>query len=228
LNKIYPKAILMDFYGTVVEEIHLPVKTICSEVCAAGHYRFQESDFVRYWVSGFTRLCEESYGDHFQLQKEIEVKSLQAAIDHFGVDLNAVQLGKELENYRAHPSLFPESQAVLKRLKLPLCLVTNIDIPEIQSALQFTGLRFDYVITSEQCRAYKPRPEVFQKALDAVGFPASRVLHVGDSYQGDIQGAQALGIPVLWIDRGERPLSGGARRPDFTASNLNGLTELLD
>jgi 2-haloalkanoic acid dehalogenase type II len=225
--KYQPQALMIDFYGTLVEEIHLPVKAICDRVCGASSQKIKEQDFVQYWVKIFSRLSLESYGVNFKLLKEIEQQSLQAAIDHFGIDLDASDLSRELIHYRGHPKLFPESQTVVDSLTIPVCLLTNIDNAEIQSALRFTGLSFNWVVTSEDCRAYKPRPEVFQNALSIMGKKAFEVLHVGDSWQGDIQGAQTMEIPVLWIDRRHRPLPDGAQPPDYTASDLNSLTELL-
>jgi 2-haloacid dehalogenase/putative hydrolase of the HAD superfamily len=228
VNKKRPQAVLLDFFGTVVEEIHLPVKAICDRVCAVSPSHLSDLDFIQYWVGIFSRLSEESYGTKFKLQRDIERESLQAAIDHFNIDLNASELAQSLLDYRSHPLLFPESKAVLAGLDVPVCLLTNIDNAEIRTALQYTGLKFSFVVTSEDCRAYKPRPEVFRKALSLVGSAPSEVLHVGDSWQGDIQGAQALAIPVLWIDRRQKPLPSGTKPPDYTAWNLNGLTEILN
>ena len=112
-------------------------------------------------------------------------------------------------------------------IDIPVCLLTNIDNVEIQTALQFTGLKFAFVVTSEDCRAYKPRPEVFQKALTAVGIPPHRSCMSGILYQGDVIGAQSQGIPVLWIDRRHRPLPPESTPPEYTAPDLNGLTDLL-
>ncbi len=222
-----PQAILLDFYGTVVEEIHLPVKVICEKVCRSSQVPVSEADFITYWVSMFTKLSNESYGANFKLLKEIEQQSLQAAIDYFKIKLNGAQLAHKLMEYRSHPQLFPESKKVLANLNIPVCLLTNIDNSDIQKALLYTGLSFKYKVTSEDCRAYKPRPEVFQKALSLVNLKPSEVLHVGDSYQGDILGAQSQNIAVLWIDRRKRPLPKGAKTPEYTASDLNGLTAVL-
>jgi 2-haloalkanoic acid dehalogenase type II len=227
LKKNRPQALLLDFFGTVVEEIHLPVRAICEKVCRVSENKVEESDFIRYWVKIFSKLSDESFGPSFRLQRDVEKQSLQAAIDYFGVDLDAADLAQGLLDYRSHPILFPESKPVLESIAVPICLLTNIDNIEIQTALQFTGLKFTYVVTSEDCRAYKPRPEVFQRALSAVRHESSEVLHVGDSWQGDILGAQSLGIPVLWVDRRNRPLPAGSKAPDFTASDLNGLKDLL-
>jgi 2-haloalkanoic acid dehalogenase type II len=227
MKQSFLQVILLDFYGTVVEEIHLPVKAICDAVCQACGGKVRDSEFIQYWVQIFSRLSNESHGPHFKLQKEIERESLQAAIDHFGVALPADQLAGKLADYRAHPRLFPESQAVLASIKLPVCLLTNIDNQEIDTALEYTGLHFAAVVTSEDCQAYKPRAEVFQKALDRMHCRPGEALHVGDSYHGDVIGALDMGIKVLWIDRRARPLPAGSRQADFMARDLTGLSDVI-
>ena len=94
-------------------------------------------------------MSEESYGAKFKLQRDIERESLQAAINHFNIDLNASELAQSLLDYRSHPQLFPESKGVLAGLDIPVCLLTNIDNAEIRTALQYTGLKFTFVVTSE-------------------------------------------------------------------------------
>jgi 2-haloacid dehalogenase/putative hydrolase of the HAD superfamily len=122
-----------------------------------------------------------------------------------------------------NPILFPESLTVLSRLRRPVCLVTNIDNNEIQSAVKYLDLHFDHVVTSEDCRAYKPRQEVFETALSRLNLAAGEVLHIGDSWSGDVSGASRAGIPVLWIDRRHKPVNDPLIKPDYIAGDLTGL-----
>jgi len=61
-------------------------------------------------------------------------------------------------------------------------------------------------VTSEDARAYKPRPEPFRLALRGLGLAAAEVLHVGDSPAADIAGAGELGIRTAFVRRGGRRL----------------------
>ncbi len=222
-----PEAITIDFFGTLVEEIFLPVNAICAKICLRCP-SVKQSTFVKYWVKAFSKLTDESYGDSFILQKEIEKRSLQQAIDHFKVDLKAAELTEELINYRSRPNLLPASRTVLAAARMPVCLVTNIDNEDIQKALQFTGLHFNCVVTSEDCRAYKPRHEVYERALNRLKLPPQKVLHVGDSHHGDVTGAKALNIKVLWINQKKRTLTPEQVRPDYMAADLNELRRFIE
>ena len=69
------------------------------------------------------------------------------------------------------------------------------------------GLSFDSVVTSEDCRSYKPRKEIFEKALDLMGVDAEEVVHIGDSFSSDVLGAYNAGIDGIWINRKGRVIS---------------------
>ena len=59
----------------------------------------------------------------------------------------------------------------------------------------------DFCVTSADVGAEKPDPRIFQAALQKARVDSTEAMHVGDQYQTDVQGAKAVGmIPVL-IDR---------------------------
>ena len=82
-------------------------------------------------------------------------------------------------------------------------------------------------MTSEQCRAYKPRPEMFAAALAALGCAPERVLHVGDSIGSDLGGAAAAGIAAAWVNPTGRALPAGLAPPRHVVSDLRELAPLV-
>jgi putative hydrolase of the HAD superfamily len=50
----------------------------------------------------------------------------------------------------------------------------------------------------------KPHPTIFQAALDALEVDARDAVMVGDSLEEDIEGARALGMDAILVDRDER------------------------
>ncbi|MEV0390698.1 HAD-IA family hydrolase [Nonomuraea sp. NPDC050643] len=88
-------------------------------------------------------------------------------------------------------------------------VVTNCSDDLGRRAAARVGVPFDVVVTAEAAGAYKPRPEPYRMALDALGVPAERVLFVAGS-RYDIPGASGVGMPVWWhnrihMDRGDLP-----------------------
>jgi putative hydrolase of the HAD superfamily len=50
----------------------------------------------------------------------------------------------------------------------------------------------------------KPHPTIFEAALEFLGLRAADAVMVGDSLEEDIEGARALGMRAILIDREER------------------------
>lgn len=88
--------------------------------------------------------------------------------------------------------------------------------------------RFAHRVTSQDARAYKPRPEMFTAALALLELGPDEVIHVGDSLSGDVAGALRLGIPVAWVNRSRRPAPSAGPRPTCEVSDLRQLLPLLD
>jgi 2-haloacid dehalogenase/putative hydrolase of the HAD superfamily len=221
-----PQAVLVDFYGTVVEEDDRVITEIRGEIAAASRTHATAATVGSLWWSTFQRLCTSSYGDTFRLQRDLELISLEAVLAECEAELDAHDLSEHLFAYWSAPQVFPESLNALAACSVPICLVSNIDTIDLQAALTHFGVSFDYVVTSQDVRAYKPRREPFDRALDLLGLQAHQVLHVGDSFGSDIVGAHDLGIPTLWINRKRRrpPIADIA---DYVAEDLRGLPALL-
>jgi 2-haloalkanoic acid dehalogenase type II len=223
---VTPRAILLDFYGTVVHEDDVPIAAACDQIAAASPLGVTAREVGAHWSRTFRALCAQSHGPAFALQKVLERRSLQQVGERFQVGLDVDALCQTLYEAWAHPPIFPESQDVLAACPLPVCLVSNADLAELRQALAGHGLDFRWIVSSEECRAYKPHPAMFRRALDLLGLRAAEVLHAGDSIHGDIHGAHALGIPVLWINRTGRSLPEGTPTPDWTAPDLWALLDL--
>jgi FMN phosphatase YigB (HAD superfamily) len=59
----------------------------------------------------------------------------------------------------------------------------------------------DAVLVSETVGYRKPRREIFEATLAALGVAPAETLHVGDSLRADVAGAAALGLRTAWITR---------------------------
>ena len=219
----HPRAILLDFYGTIVHDDDQPLAEICRQVAAAAPQPVTAREVGAYWSRSFVEWCARSHGPAFRTQRVLERLSLQEVLGHFSVALDAEALSSALYEHWTRPPLWPESVDALSQCDVPLCLVSNIDDADLQAALVHNGLTFEHVVTSEGCRAYKPRREMFERAQQLLGLSADEVLHVGDSLGSDVRGARQAGVPVLWINRTGRTLPDGATAPDHISTDLSGL-----
>jgi 2-haloacid dehalogenase len=128
---------------------------------------------------------------------------------------------------------FADSPAGLARLKqgFRLGVITNCDDDLFALSNARLGVDFDWVVTAEQARSYKPSQRNFALAFATIGLPPSRILHVAQSLFHDHVPAKALGMTTVWVDRrrgregfGATPPARAA--PDLVVADLRTLAEL--
>ena len=220
-------ALLLDFYGTLVAEDDAQIAAIAARVAAASPEQPTPGQVSARWSQLFARACAAAHGPEFRPQREIELASLRQLLADFRAPLDPVELSAPLFGYWARPAAFPGASEFLRALRRPVCLVSNIDDADLDSALDALGWRFEWIVTSEQCRAYKPRGEMFAAALARLGCARERVLHVGDSVGSDLRGAAAAGIAAAWVNPTGRALPSELTPPRHTVSRLTELAPLV-
>ena len=102
--------------------------------------------------------------------------------------------------------LFEDALPVLDELRaaqLRIGLVSN-GIRDLREFVAHHRLDVDAVVDSRTHGRVKPHPTIFQAALDRLGIGPADAVMVGDSLEEDIEGARALGMRAILIDREER------------------------
>lgn len=67
----------------------------------------------------------------------------------------------------------------------------------------------------------KPDPKPFYRALDAFGVDQTQAVHIGNSMASDIVGAQAAGLPAVWLRTGDTTSSDPT--PEYSIDSLSEL-----
>lgn len=155
----------------------------------------------------FNRQLWEDYRNGKIAKEVLKYVRFQMTLEAFGK--NDLQLARQLgEDYVAISAtktrLFPHSHEVLSWLKerYRLFIITN-GFSEVQyKKIQNSGLEkyFEGIITSEQAGVQKPHGEIFRYALQKAGVTPEESLMIGDDLEGDIQGAQALGLDQVYFN----------------------------
>jgi 2-haloacid dehalogenase len=98
---------------------------------------------------------------------------------------------------------FPDSTAALAKLhsRFTLGVITNCDDDLFAASEARLGIDFDWVVTAQQAKRYKPNPRGFELAFERIGLPPARILHVAQSLFHDHVPAKALGMTTVWINR---------------------------
>jgi 2-haloacid dehalogenase len=117
---------------------------------------------------------------------------------------------------------FEDSAEALARLqrRYRLGVITNCDDDLFALSARRLGVEFDWAITAQQARGYKPRRENFLFAFERIDVPRERILHVAQSLFHDHAPAKALGMTTVWIDRRHGREGFGATPPAEAAPDL--------
>ncbi len=194
------KALFVDFYGTLVHEDGEIIKEITNIIHDTGNGA-APSEIDSFWWKDFQNMFVSSFGDSFELQRDIERKALAHTTGKFESAADASALCDRLFSQWSRPEIFEDTKEFFDRSPLPIYIVSNIDNIDIRSAIEYHGLKPAGVFTSEDARSYKPRKELFELALSKTGLDPEEVIHIGDSVSSDVKGASALGIRTLWLNR---------------------------
>jgi HAD superfamily hydrolase (TIGR01509 family) len=110
----------------------------------------------------------------------------------------------------------------LRARGLRLVAVSNWDysLPEVLERAGVAEL-LDDVVASAAAGAAKPDARIFEAALARAGCTPAEVVHVGDSLRNDVEGAAAVGIRAVLLDRS------GTGDPPATIGSLAELPALL-
>jgi HAD superfamily hydrolase (TIGR01549 family) len=102
--------------------------------------------------------------------------------------------------------LFEDALPVLEELreaKLKIGLVSN-GIRDLTQFVAHHRLDVDAIVDSRSHGRVKPHPTIFQAALELLGAAPAEAVMVGDSLEEDVEGARALGMRAILIDRDDR------------------------
>ena len=94
---------------------------------------------------------------------------------------------------------------LLRENGIRLGVVSNFD-GRLPRLLADAGLaeHFEAVVWSEDAEVEKPHPAIFETLLERLALQPEQVLHVGDRRRDDVEGAHAVGMRALWLQRESR------------------------
>lgn len=97
---------------------------------------------------------------------------------------------------------WPDSVPGLTRLKQRFVIspLSNASFIGMVKLAKFAGLPWDCVITAENARCYKPRPEAYRTAVSLLGLRPDEVMMVA-AHNYDLRAAQGEGLHTAFVPR---------------------------
>ena len=205
---------VFDVYGTLLDP------TSVAEACRA--LLPDPMDFVLLWRAKqleytWLRSLMGAYVDFWEVTGE----ALEYAAARYRLKLDEAARESVLGAYfrlDAYADVIPGVERLRGK---PLAVLSNGTPDMLERALTQSALRphFEWVISVDEVRVYKPSPRVYVLGPERMGINAEELLFVS-SNAFDVLGAKAFGYQVAWINRFGQLLDPIGRGPDYELKSL--------
>ncbi|MEW6669518.1 MAG: HAD hydrolase-like protein [Thermodesulfobacteriota bacterium] len=221
----WPKAIFYDSKNTLFDWSKVWVEASTRIVDKYGS-KVSGEEFKNLWhhllVSENHRTAFSHYRDFSEALKD----SLVYTLRYFGIPGNAGDLEYMLNGWReVRP--FPDTVPALReQQKMTKVLIfSNVETRYLTMMVEkMDGFMPDFVGTMEQAQTCKPSPRAYYWVLEKNKLGLDDVVYCARP-QWDVQGAYALGMKSIWLNRVGEELGGA--KPDWEVKDLHGVTEIV-
>jgi 2-haloacid dehalogenase len=217
-----------DCYGTLVDWESGILASLRSIIGTSGSVAPDDA-LLEAYAGHEARLEAEPWQPYRQILRE----ALVATLTERGVPVPEsaqAALGESVADWPA----FPDSVAALARLRkrFGLAVITNCDNDLFDFSDERLGRPFTWRITAQLVGSYKPARRNFEFALQRIGLPPERVVHVAQSLYHDHVSAQAMGLRTVWVNRRHGREGFGATppasvKPNLTVTDIASLASLV-
>jgi 2-haloacid dehalogenase len=177
---------------------------------------------TRQFEYAWLRTITHQYVDFWRITEDALIAAAGAMKLHLdGEDRDAL-LAHYLD-LQPWPDVKPGLE-LLKKAGLKLAVLSNFT-GEMLRHSELTSL-FDHVLSTEIARTYKPAPQAYRLAVDALNVHRDAILFAA-SAAWDSAGAKAFGFPTIWVNRSQSPWEISGPMPDYAAENLVGLIDTV-
>ncbi|NDY91972.1 HAD family hydrolase [Ideonella livida] len=131
-------------------------------------------------------------------------------------------------DHRQRVDLYPDVPAALAALsaRFPILALTNGNADLVRIGL---GAHFVGSLGARDFGVGKPDPRFFAAACTRLGCAPQEVLHIGDDWRLDVEGARAAGLFTAWVRRPGHPDRPSDAAPaDLEMGTLEALVQALD
>ncbi len=190
-----------DFYSPSLMRMH---RYLNSNGVNVSFDTFQKA-YIKTRDELYAKADENLEEPHFNVRVSETLKSLGYNHD-VSSPIVASATAEFCEEFMTFVYLDENTEKLLRILhgKYKLGIISNFAIPEcVDKLLKTHGLDklFDAIVVSGAVNKRKPSPEIFERTLKALGVSASETVFVGDTLDADIEGAKAVGMKAVYIER---------------------------
>jgi 2-haloacid dehalogenase len=222
------EVLTFDCYGTLIDW-ESGILSAIRPVLSAHNLNLTDDQILELYAV----LESQAEKGAFKKYKSILSMVMEGFGDKLGFIPNKEELGCLAESLKSWQP-FPDTVQALNgvKRKYRLGIISNIDDDLFSFSAKHLQVEFDWIISAEQVKSYKPSLNNFNLAIERIGLPKGKILHVAQSLYHDILPAKKLGLATVWVNRrhakggfGATPLAHS--QPDLEVPNLRTLVSRI-
>lgn len=172
------------------------------------------------------RVASQHYADFWQVTQD----ALVFAANRLKLELTTRTREKLMDAYlklQTWPDVIPALTS-LKKSGCRLAFLNNFTPRMLDANIANAGLdgMFDYVLSTDRAKTFKPDPRAYQLGIDAMKLKRDEILFVAHA-GWDASGAKLFGYPTYWVNRQNLPPEEFGPPPDGSGDTLSQLVQFL-
>ena len=203
-----------------------PVFAVAEELFPGKGAELSNAWRTRQFEYTWLRSMSHHYADFWKVTED----ALVFAAKTMQVELTSEKRARLMQGY-LELKPWPEVVSALQAFKatgLRMAFLSNFTPAMLEAGIKNGALEgmFEYVLSTDRVKTYKPDPRAYQMGLDAFRLKREEILFV--AYAGwDAAGAKWFGYPTFWVNRLRLPAEQLDVVPDAMGSDLNDLVKYL-
>ena len=222
------KALMFDFYGTVVDMQSSLTKAI-TPYLEAKNYTDQPPDrLVTWWRRTHfeNSMIDALLGREHIPYREIGRQAVDYTLTRAGIDhtMDEVRdLVSEIERLTPFPDV-TDTLTAMRDSGLKLVILSNGDPDMLEAGVKFSGTEhlWTRVVSVAEAGAFKPHFSTYATGAKTVDLHPSEVLFVAN-HAFDCVGAKAAGMHSAFVDRRKRPFGNDHYPPTLVVDDFEHL-----
>ncbi|CAN0454816.1 unnamed protein product [Scytosiphon promiscuus] len=203
-----------------------PVVALASELYGPNGKAFFMLFRSRLFQYQWLRALGGQYQDFYTLINDAHL----FAVSQMGLQTSDEKIDKFQSAFlqlRAWPDVKKTLQS-LKARGIKLAFLSNMTTNMLNAGIENSGLDglFDFVLSTDEIKTYKPDPIAYQLGVDAFNLPKQKIAFAAFA-SWDASGAKWFGYPTIWINRLNAKPERLGTKPDATSKDLAGLIKFV-
>ncbi|MDC0252913.1 HAD family hydrolase [Chloroflexi bacterium] len=210
IQKDNPSIIIFDCFETIVENDRSSWIDLFSTLVKDNNWNINPNNLWKIWKKEEvlfreirTNLNDLTLNPDFKTYEQAWSNCFEKVLDELNLKGNPKDLSKKCIINMGKNKPYEESSVYLNKMSehCKLGVISNADNDFLNPVLKKIDFKFDYILSSESARLYKPDPRIFLRFLEENKLDPEDCWYVGDKEYDDVLGSSSVGMKPFLIDR---------------------------